>query len=258
MGAPSLWLILVSVVAIAIVLAVVSVWFGNRVLSGEGKLHDSAMSPFVAIVGLVYGALLGFTVVVTWQQFSATQVIVANEASALTTLYRQTVAMPEPERPQIQQLLRQYATAVAGSDSTKPGGDGARDSARAAITQMYRIAGSQSPGAALSAINSQFLSELSVLSSDRTQRMIATKPRIPALLWLGLIFGGVVLVGLTGFLRLGSTLGQTLLSSAVAVLLGLLLCIDFSLDHPSETDHAITSEPFGHALEVFDAVDRGT
>ncbi|HZC53994.1 MAG TPA: hypothetical protein VE441_16070, partial [Mycobacterium sp.] len=154
MGVPPLWLILVCVVASAIVLAVGSVWFGARVLSGEGKLHDPGMSPFVAIVGLVYGALLGFTVVVTWQQFSATQVIVANEASALTTLYRQTVAMPEPERPHIQQLLRQYATAVAGSDSNKQA-DGARDSARAAITQMYRLAGSQSSGVASSAINSQ-------------------------------------------------------------------------------------------------------
>jgi Protein of unknown function (DUF4239) len=255
---PPLWLLVSSVVVVAIVIAVGCVLLGTRLLSSVDELHNPTMSPFIAIVGLVYGALLGFTVVVTWQQFSATQVIVANEASALTTMYRQTVAMPEPERPQLQQLLRQYGTAVAGSESYKQAGDSARDSARAAITQMYRIVGSQSSGVASSAINAEFLGQLAVLASDRTQRMIDTKPRIPGLLWVGLIFGGVVLVALTGSLRLGSTIGHALISSAIAVLLGLLLCIAFSFDHPREIDQGITSGPFQHALEVFDAVDRGT
>ena len=97
-----------------------------------------------------------------------------------------------------------------------------------------------------------------MLASDRTQRIIDTKPRIPPLLWAGLIFGGVVLVGLTGFLRLGSTLGHALISGAIAVLLGLLLCIVFSLDHPFEADRGTTAEPFAHSLDVFEAVDRGT
>jgi Protein of unknown function (DUF4239) len=255
---PPLWLLVSCVVAVAIVIAVGCVLLASRLLSGVGELHNPAMSPFVAIVGLVYGALLGFTVVATWQEFSATEAIVASEASALTTMYRQTVAMPEPERPQLQQLLRQYATAVAGSESNKQAGDGARDSARGAITQMYRIVGSQSSAVASSAINAQFLGQLTVLASDRTQRIIDTTPRIPPLLWAGLIFGGVVLVALTGFLRLASTIGHALVSSAVAVLLGLLLCIVFSLDHPFETDHGIAAQPFQHALQVFDAVDRGT
>jgi hypothetical protein len=130
MGAPPLWLLVVIVVAIAIAIALCSVWLANRTLSDVGQLHNPTMAPFLGIVGLVYGALIGFTVVVTWQQFAATQVIVANEASALTTMYRQTVAMPEPERPQIQQLLRQYATAVAGSESNKQASDGPPATAR--------------------------------------------------------------------------------------------------------------------------------
>ncbi|SOX53519.1 DUF4239 domain-containing protein [Mycobacterium ahvazicum] len=223
-----------------------------------GRDHNPAMSPFIAIVSLVYGALLGFTVVATWEQFSATQVIVANEASALTTMYRQTVAMPQPEQAQLQQLLRQYANAVAGTDRTKPGVDGGSDSARAAITDMYRIVGKQTSGAASNPIDFQFLSQLTALASDRNERIIGTKPRIPVLLWAGLIFGAVVLVSLTGFLRLGHTVGHAVVSSTIAVLLGLLLCIVFAFDHSFASDHQITAAPFHHALDVFDAVDRGT
>jgi hypothetical protein len=67
-----------------------------------------------------------------------------------------------------------------------------------------------------------------------------------------------VTLRLSGFLRLGQTLGHAVLSSTIAVLLGLLLCIIFTLDHPIGTQRGITSEPFKHSLEVFDAVDRGT
>jgi hypothetical protein len=46
-----------------------------------------------------------------------------------------------------------------------------------------------------------------------------------------LIFGGVVLITLTGFLRLTSNRGHMILVSAAAVLLALLYLV-FVLDHP--------------------------
>ena len=67
-----------------------------------------------------------------------------------------------------------------------------------------------------------------------------------------------MIVTLTGFLRLGSTIGHAIVSSAIAVLLGLMLCTAVSLDHPFGSGRGITPAPFQHALEVFDAVDRGT
>jgi ABC-type Na+ efflux pump permease subunit len=62
--APNPWLILVLVIAVAILLAVGSLWLANHALSDAGKEHNSTLSPFLTVVGLVYGALLGFTVVV--------------------------------------------------------------------------------------------------------------------------------------------------------------------------------------------------
>lgn len=249
-----LWLLLVSVIAVAIAIAVGCVWLGNRVLPMRwyGTEPNPAIASFLTVVGFIYGALLGFTVVATWEHFSSTQVVVSGEASALTTMYRQTVAMPEPERTEVQQLLRKYASAVAGPEWNKQHNDGAR----AAITRMYRTVGRQQPNVAAKPINQQFLNQLSELASDRNERIVGTKPRIPALMWAGLIFGAVVLVAFTGFLRMGNTAGHVIVSGTVAVLLGLLLCVVFQLDHSYAADQRITSGPFQHALDIFDSVDN--
>lgn len=248
------WLLLVAVIAVAIAIAVGFIWVGNRLLPAEryGKEPNSAIASFLTVVGFIYGALLGFTVVATWEHFSSTQVVVSGEASALTTMYRQTVAMPEPERTEVQELLRKYASAVAGPEWNRQNNDGAR----AAITRMYRTVGRQQPNVAAKPVNQQFLNQLSVLASDRNERIVGTKPRITGLMWAGLIFGAVVLVAFTGFLRMGSTVGHVIVSSTVAVLLGLLLCVVYQLDHSYATEQRITSGPFQHALDIFDSVDN--
>jgi hypothetical protein len=88
-------LLFVLVIAISVLAAVGSILVANRFIAAPvGRDHNSTLSPFVTTVALVYGALLGFTVVVAWEQFSSAEVNVANEASTLATMYRQTVAMP--------------------------------------------------------------------------------------------------------------------------------------------------------------------
>lgn len=253
-----LWLFLAAVLVVSVLVALGSMRLATRTFGPAGKERNPGLSPFITTVGLVYGALLGFTVVVAWEQFSSADTNVASEASTLTTMYRQTVAMPEPEQTQLRQLLRKYATAVEGPEWDKQDVGGTSDTARAAITQMYRVFGSQQPGAASSPVDGEFLGQLTVLASDRNTRILDSKPRIPVLLWAGLIFGGVVLVALTGFVYLESERAHAILSSTVAVLLGLLLFIVFWLDHPFGSELGITPAPFRHSLEVFDAIDQGT
>jgi hypothetical protein len=148
-----------------------------------GAEHNSTLSPFLTVVGLVFGALLGFTVVVAWEQFSSAEANIAHEASTLTTMYRQTVGIPEPLRTELRQQLRKYAEAVRGSEwNTDEAGDGASDNTRAAITDMYRLLGNQA-SLSSSPVSGELLKSLTVLASDRNQRALDAQPRIPPLLW---------------------------------------------------------------------------
>jgi hypothetical protein len=184
LGALSFWLFLAVIVAGSIALAVGMIKLADRTLSDSvGQKDNSALSPFLTCVALVFGALLGFTVVVAWEQFSSAEAHATHEASTLTTMYRQTVAMPAPEQAQLRRLLRQYADAVKGPEWDRQDEGGTSNTARAAITQMYRVLGSQQPNDASSQIKGEFLGQLTVLASDRNQRFLDTRPRIPGLLW---------------------------------------------------------------------------
>lgn len=259
-GIAGLWLFLAIALVTAVLIAAGSVWLANRTLTkpvSEG--HNGSLSPFLTCVGLVYGALLGFTIVVAWEQFSSAEANVSNEASTLTTMYRQTVGMPVPEQTQMRELLRNYAKAVEGPEwqnaiRAGSGTEGARD----ALNDMYRVLGSEQSSAASNPISQKFVDQLTTLASERNQRILDSKPRIPGLLWTGLIFGGVVLLGLGGFMRLGSARGHLVLLSAVALLLGLLLFIVYWLDHPFGNQLGVTSAPFEQSLSVFDSIDRAT
>ena len=259
-GIAGLWLVLAVVLVVSVLVGALSMWVADRTLTkpvSEG--HNGALSPFMTSVSLVYGALLGFTIVVGWEQFSSAEANVSHEASTLTTMYRQTVGMPVPEQTRMRQLLRNYTTAVAGPEWEKAVREGGgTESARDALNEMYWVLGSKQSSVESNPISQKFLDKVDTLASERNQRILDAKPRIPALLWAGLLFGGVVLVALGGFMRLGSVRAHLLLLSAVAVLLGLLLFINFWLDHPFGNQLGVTSEPFEQSLTVFDSIDRGT
>jgi Protein of unknown function (DUF4239) len=259
-GLAGLWLFLALALVVSVLVGAVAMWLADRTLAKPVAAgHNAALSPFMTCVGLVYGALLGFTIVVAWEQFSSAEANVSTEASTLTTMYRQTVGMPVPEQTQMRVLLRKYAKAVEGpewEDAIRAGTG--TESARDALNEMYRVLGSEQSSVNSNQATQKFLDQLTNLASERNQRILDAKPRIPGLLWTGLLFGGVVLLGLGGFMRLGSVRAHFVLLSAVAILLGLLLFIVYWLDHPFGNQLGVTSAPFEQALRVFESIDRGT
>src|SRR6476646_11363225 len=94
---------------------------------------------------------------VVWEQFSSAETNVSNEASTVTTMYRQTVGMPVPEQTQMRVLVRKYAKAVEGPEweNAIRAGSGT-ESARDALNEMYRVLGSEQSSVASRPISQKF------------------------------------------------------------------------------------------------------
>lgn len=254
-GLLSLWLFVVAVIAVSILLAMGSIWLAKRTVPDPAaSQYNSSLAPFLTTVALVYGSLLGFTVVVAWEQFSSAAANVTAESSTLATMYGQSAGLDKPEQAKLRELLRTYTAAV--QDEWNRQDVGARgQTERAVIAQMYEVLGNPQSSAVSNPVRGEFLSQVTVLAAERSTRILDTQPQIPGLLWAGLLFGGVVLVGMLGFARLESPRGHRILSAAVAILLGLLLAVVFWLDHPFGRQLGVSQSPFEQVLQVFDTVD---
>ena len=260
-GIAGLWLVLALVLVVSILVGAGGIWLAHRTPPEQVDAgHNGALSPFLTCVGLVYGALLGFTIVVAWEQFSSAEANVSNEASTLTTMYRQTVGMPGPEQTRMRQLLRNYTTAVAGPEWEKAVRDGGgTEGARDALNEMYRVLGIEQ-----SSVESNPISQrVSRQGGHVWRRSGVSESWMPNREYPGCC-GPVCSSAVSSWWRSAvscvwaANVRHLLLLSAVAVLLGLLLFIVFWLDHPFGNQLGVTSEPFEQSLNVFDSIDRGT
>lgn len=74
--------------------------------------HNDLVSYYLAAVGVFYGITLGLIAVGTYTSYSETSSIVSQEAAAVSALYRDISAYPEPARTQLRDQLKKYVHIV--------------------------------------------------------------------------------------------------------------------------------------------------
>ena len=71
-------------------------------------LHNDLVGFFLATLGVFYGLLTGLVAVAAWEMHEDAETLVAREATAVAALYRDVSVYPEPDRSQLQGLLKEY------------------------------------------------------------------------------------------------------------------------------------------------------
>jgi putative Ca2+/H+ antiporter (TMEM165/GDT1 family) len=256
LGPFTFWELLVLIVGGTALLGWAGTLLTHRRLSGRIRDgHNEVVVPLYATAAVIYAVLLAFIVIAVWEQFSAANDNAAGEASTLATMYRETQAMPARERASLRHLIREYTDGVVDTEWKVQSQGGTSPAARNAIVQMYDVIGKEPRSVASDSINTQFVGELSTMTSDRTKRLLATQDRLPWVMWLGLILGGLVVVVAGCVLYMQSMQLHAALSGIVAALIGVLLFSTLVLDRPFQGRFGITPDQFEHATSVYNAVD---
>ena len=256
-GPFTFWELLALIAAVSVVLGWLGVVIVHRRLEGRvGESHNEVVIPIYATAGVIYAVLLAFVVIAVWEQFTGAEDNVASEASSLTTLYRETAAMPPSQQVAVRRLLRGYTEAVAGTEWNAMRRGGTSAAAREDLIELYAVIGRPPASATNAALDEEFVAELSTMSSARTKRILDGQGHLPWILWLSLIAGAVVVVAMGWFLYMPSVGLHAGLSATVAALVGLLLFTTLVLDRPFSGRLGIKPDAFEHAVSVFDSVDQ--
>jgi Protein of unknown function (DUF4239) len=248
-----------GVIGFAIAYALSGVLLVRRFMSGRvAQGHNDLPIPIFQTAGTIYAVLLAFSVIAVWQSYGAAKDNVAEEASTLTTLYRQTNGLPSPQERSLRALLRAYSEAVIVDEwPIQAATGGASERARRALGDIYRSFRTMNPRVADSPIGVEFLQTLRTVAADRNRRTLEASEGLPVVLWIGLLIGGLIVVGMTFALHTAQTWPHVLFAVLIATLIGTLLFITLVLHRPFEGPLALSPDSFEHTLSVFESVDRG-
>jgi hypothetical protein len=207
----------------------------------------------IAVVGVIYAVLLAFVVIVAWENFTSAERIVGQEASALRSIYRESVAFPPETQEELSGLVLRYADevierewpAMARGEPGDPRVGEIFDEMASTIATVDVTTPAQEEFVGAEA------ERLSQLVSLRSQRLDYVGRTIPGVLWVALIVGGVVTIGFALLFGVRQAVLHSLMLASLAALVGVLLLVAVVMDYPFSGGVSIAPEPFERVVQDF-------
>src|SRR5829696_2901690 len=162
------------------------------------RQHNDVAGFIYAVLGVTYAVLLGLMVVAVWEQWEAAKVTADDEASSLAEIFWLADRLPESEGPHVQELARSYARVVVDEEwplmeqeKSSPKAWDLLDDLRTTL-QNFDLTTPEEQ-----VVYEQGFERMRDLADARRDRLLESKQGLPAILWVVLISGGIVVVSFT-------------------------------------------------------------
>jgi hypothetical protein len=178
---------------------------GYRIARYVGGGDDKEVAEASAIQGAVLGLLallLGFTFAMAASRFEARKELVRDEANAIGTAYLRSSLLPEPQRANVRQLMRQYVdNRFELQQATRTPDALAAVNARTSALQdrLWAEAMAAADRDRTSVMTGLFVASLNDMIDMHGKQLAAMRNRIPFPIFALLVFVAIVAVGLTGY-----------------------------------------------------------
>ncbi len=239
-------------IEIFIVFTIAGILLTRRFVSTQilKKHHDVAAVVF-ANLGVLYGVLLGFTVVNVQQRFDKIEEITQKEAGSLIELYRDAQVFPKDKEREIQKVILTYIDDVLRREwklMEKRAIVYERSKAELAIWQVYyRL----NPTTAKEKVwYRESISKLNQFNSHRLARLVGSRDSLGAEMWTLLILGACSLITFIWFFGLESVTLHILMASILTASTVFLLFLIYSLDTVFTGGVSVPPEAFIKALHT--------
>jgi hypothetical protein len=238
--------------------ALVGLELVQRLVPHEKRQEHNDVAGFLyAVVGVVYAVLLALLVIAVWEQYQKANETVESEANGVAEVAWLAHRLPEPERHELQEDARAYAQEVVDTEwplmeqglegvQSLPEGWDLIDDMRATLQDFEpRTAAEQE-------LYAEGLDRISRLGDARRMRMVAAQEGIPGVLWVVLVFGGVVAVGFTYLFGLRNSWAHRLMVMSLTAVIVLVLFTIGVMEHPFSGGARVEPEAFELILERFE------
>jgi hypothetical protein len=224
----------VIVVGASMVLAIAGLFLVRRIADPLALKENNEVAGFIyAVIGVVYAVILAFMVVAVWEHYSEAERNVEIEAAYLSELLYQSKYYPDPARNNLREGILVYVQAVVDDEWISMAQS--RESQRAwtavqVLIDRYNEFRPQTPYEI--AIYNESLVKLREIGKYRNLRLYSSHGGLPAVMWLLLIAGGAIIVGVCYIFGMKNAWAHFLIVSSLAGLIAFCLFLIVSMDRP--------------------------
>jgi hypothetical protein len=203
--------------------------------------HTDVAGYIYAVLGVIYAVILAQVVVAAWGEYEDARTAASDEANAILNLYRLSREWPAADHEAVRSGLIDYAHHVV----TVEWADLAEGDLMSAINpsptdrlwSIYDEIGVSPAGATPPFAAS--LDQLDALDGARRTRFLLAASGLPQMMSATLLLGGAITVGFSYFFAVENRWVHALLTGSLAVMVSLLLLLEFQLESPFDGIDAI-------------------
>ena len=248
---------IVFIILVAVLVSLVGLVLVRRIVpSSELAEHTDVAGYVYAVIGVIYAVVLALVVIAAWEEYRDAREAAAREASAVLNLARAANGWPAGERDKVESALIAYARQVVDDEwPAMARGDFSSTADTVTENQIWQALNESDESAtAKSASYEVALQQLDNLSEARRNRLLLGQEGLPMSMAVILVIGAVVTVGFAYLFAVDNGRLHALMITSLAVLVVLLLLLQFQLGMPFQGVSAI--EPTAMKL-VLAEIDSG-
>lgn len=246
------WLLGVLIIAVFVLGAVAGLYATRPAVGrflGRSNEYNDLVNYFFAAVGVFYGLAMGLIAVGTWTNFTAVDGQVTQEATALTGLYRDLDGYPAPVRNSLEEKLRQYTSFIIKGDWVAHRQGETNVEGDHLLEHFENEAMAYEPTSEREKItHAEVLRSLHEVVEQRALRVQSVGTGLPSAVWIVLLVGAVLTIGLTFLIWVEKTGLHAILVAILATFLGLLIFLTAAMDNPFRGEFSVSPDAFNEVL----------
>lgn len=245
------------VAAVTTTVAVAGLYLVRKKYSADilKENHEVAAIIFNAF-GVLYAVVVAFVVFVTWEGYDDATKNLQLEASQVIDLFGSAKAFPDPASKVIRDALINYTNSVHNDELRRMEEGEIGVYSTGALRNLIALFDSMEDKALPNReLYMESLRRLNSLAEYRRLRIFAGNDVVPPMMWLVMLVGGLIMVLYTYFFGVRNIRAQYMMTSALTIMISLILFLVYVLDHPFTGTGKVSSRPFAEAMELMQKVD---
>jgi hypothetical protein len=232
----------VFVVLVTIIVSILGLTLVRRKVPTSRLAQLTDVAGYIyAVIGVIYAVMLALVVVAAWEEYRDAQAGVDDEASAVLNLARMANGWSAGDRANVEAALIAYARQVVEVEwPAMTRGDFAPTTDSVAVNRVWQALNMARDAATMHGESYEVaLLQLDKLDEARRERLLLGQDGLPMALAVILIIGAVVTVAFSYLFAVDDGQLHAVMTASLAVLVSLLLLLQFQLGRPFQGISAI-------------------